>query len=50
MAVIDQHDGIVPLGEFRDAIEPGTIAIHGKDPVGGNQANPQTGRFLKGRF
>jgi hypothetical protein len=33
VAIIDQNDGIMPLSEFRDAIQPGEIAIHGEDPI-----------------
>ena len=45
--IVDHDEGVVLLGEVADRAEPGDVAVHAEDAVGGDHADPGALRRLQ---
>ena len=45
--IVDHHQGVVLVGQIADAGQVGDDAVHRKDAVGGDHAEPGAGRLLE---
>ena len=50
MAVVHHNQRVMPLGEVTDLRQPGHVAVHREDAVGGNEPQPTARGLLQALF